>query len=166
MNFWYCIRTKPKQEDIVEKKLLDLPGMDVFNPKIKIKKYVRNKLVDVVENLFPCYIFSRFDKVSYFHMIKYTRGVRGFVGDSSGWPFIVDDNIIELIESRIKNGHVQLEQPRIMPGDSVTITEGPLKGLHGILLNETKASERVMVLLNTLHYQGRARVLRDLVAKA
>jgi transcriptional antiterminator RfaH len=166
MSYWYCIHTRPKHEDAVEKKLLHLAGIEVLNPKIKFKKYVRYRLVDVVENLFPCYIFTRFDRVNYFHMIKYTRGVRGFLGDSSGWPFIVDDSIVELIESRTNNGHVRIEQRGILPGDSVTITEGPLKGLYGILLNETKASERVMVLLGTLHYQGRARVPRNFVAKA
>jgi transcriptional antiterminator RfaH len=166
MSYWYCIHTRPKHEDIVEKKLLNLPNIDIINPKIKVKKYVRYRLVEVVEHLFPCYIFSRFDKINYFHMIKYTRGVRKFVGASSGWPFIVDDNIVELIKSRMKNGHIHIEQRRILPGDSVKITEGPLKGLSGILLSETKASERVMVLLSTLHYQGRVRVLRDLVAKA
>ncbi len=78
---WYCIYTKPNMEEQVSKRLRDIPEMEVFHPKIKRNKYVRGRLQEVVEDLFPSYIFSRFSLLNYFHLVKFTRGVRRVVGD-------------------------------------------------------------------------------------
>jgi transcriptional antiterminator RfaH len=71
---WYAIYTKPGKEDIVAFRLQGI-GLEVLNPKLKIRKYKRNKLVDVTEPLFPCYLFANFDKEKFTHLITYTRGV-------------------------------------------------------------------------------------------
>jgi transcriptional antiterminator RfaH len=78
----YAVYTKPKKEDSVAF-LLQNRGLEVLNPKIKSRKFKRNKLTDVVEPLFPCYIFANFDKYKYVHLITYTRGVRYIVGKKS-----------------------------------------------------------------------------------
>lgn len=147
------------------KKLSELPDLQIFNPKIKRKKYFRGKLVEAVEELFPCYIFAAFDVLSYFHMIRYTRGVRRFVGDRDGMPYVVDASIISFIQSQMENGFVRLRSPQFAPGDQVMVTEGPFSGLTGIFVEELKPRERVIILLNTIRYQAKVEVPFHLLGK-
>ena len=44
MNNWYCLYTKAKQEDIVTFKLTKHEDIQVFNPKLRLKKFVRGAL--------------------------------------------------------------------------------------------------------------------------
>jgi transcription elongation factor/antiterminator RfaH len=163
---WYSVYTKPRQEDIICKRLLDFEDIEVFNPKIKTKRYLRGRLREVIEELFPCYIFLMFDLDKYYHMIKYTRGVRRIVGDRSGNPYNVDIRIIEYIKSKVKDGYITIEPPEFSPGEKVVIKEGPLEGLVGIFQKNIKASERVMILLNTLEYQAKMEIEKGFLAKA
>jgi transcription elongation factor/antiterminator RfaH len=166
MRHWYCLYTKPGQEDNICRKLSELPGVELFNPKIKRKKYVRSRLKEVVEELFPSYVFSLLNPYAHYHTIKYTRGIRRFVGDSTGSPYVVDESLIQILQSEMKDGFVCLERPGMTAGEKVVILDGPFSGLTGLFLNELKPGERVMILLNTLQYQARVEVPKDLVAKA
>lgn len=166
MQSWYCIYTKRGLEDSVCRKLGDFADIELLNPKMKRRKYLRGKPAEIVDELFPCYIFSRFDPYQYFHMIKYTRGVRRFVGDRSGAPFTVDESIIEFIKSKTKEGFVRFDPPRFTEGESVQVTDGPFAGLKGLFLKETKPSERVLVLLSAIQFQARVEVAMDFIGKA
>ena len=166
MTNWYCIYTKAKQEDIVTLKLSKHEDIQVFNPKLRLKKFVRGNLKEVIEELFPCYIFSRFDPHQYYHMIKYTRGVKRIVGNKEGYPFIIDEKLVEGLRQRMKDGFVHLDPTDLPLGGPVLINEGPFKGLEGILLKESKASDRVLVLLNTIHYNAKVQVDKVFLSKA
>lgn len=121
---------------------------------------------EVIEELFPCYIFARFELSRFYRMIKYTRGVRRLVGDRSGKPYVVEDGLIDLLRSRVKDGYIRIEPPEFTPGEMVKVMEGPLKGFTGMFYKDLKASERVLILLNTLSYQARVEIDRGLLAKA
>jgi transcription elongation factor/antiterminator RfaH len=162
---WYCIYTKAKQEDNVTFKLLKHADIQIFNPKLRLKKFVRGTLKEVIEELFPCYIFIRFDPFQYYHMIKYTRGVKRIVGNKEGYPFIIDEGLLEGLRQRMHDGYLHLEPADFPLGGPVMIKEGPFKGLEGILLKEMKASDRVLVLLNTLHYSAKVQVEKAFLSK-
>ncbi len=165
---WYCIYTKTKQEDWVATKLAQLPDLEVFNPKMKRKKYRRSGVIDIHQQLFPAYVFVRFEpqKTHYIHLIKYTRGVKRFVGDRDGTPFAVNEAIIDYIKSRMNDGFVHLERPKLVKGDKVLVNDGPFSGLDGIFLEELKAKDRVLILLNTIHYQAKLDIKSEFIAKS
>lgn len=165
MKEWYCLYTKARQEDIVSQKLLKHPGIEIFNPKLKRKKLVRGRLTEAVEGLFPCYLFSRFDPHEFYHMIKYTRGVKRIVGNTDGYPYVIDEGLIDNIKVRMEEGFVKIEPPHFKEGESVLIDEGPFKGLSGIFMKEMKASDRVLILLNTLHYSAKVQVEKVFLVK-
>jgi transcriptional antiterminator RfaH len=162
---WYCLYTKSKQEDFVARKLFEIPDIEVFSPKLKHKKFLRGRLRETVEDLFPNYIFTRFNPLKYFHMIKYTRGIRRIVGNSLGQPYRIDEQVIDLIRSRMEEGYVHIVPPRFREGDPVMVKEGPFKGLLGLFMKECKAADRVMILLNTLKYGARLEVETALLAR-
>ncbi len=164
MMNWYCIYTKPKMEEAVSGQLLNLPDIEVFQPKLKRSGLRRGKLQEKTEHLFPCYLFSRFTPSRYYHLITYTRGVKRIISDLSGHPCIVDDQIIAQIRSRLKDGYIHLEPTIFNPGDRVMIQEGPLAGLTGIF-QQLKAQDRVLMLLNIINYQARIEVARQNITK-
>ena len=145
---WYAIYTKPAQEDVVTLRLRNI-GMDVLNPKLKTRKFKRDKLAEVIEPLFPCYIFADFDKEKYAHLITYTRGVRYIVGKKE--PIRIYDEVIDAIRSNIEEGDfVSIKPQHLEKGDRVLIKEGPFRNFYGIFEREIKGPERVMILLETI----------------
>jgi transcriptional antiterminator RfaH len=147
---WYAIYTRPRKEDVVAFQLKET-GIGVLNPKIKSKKYLRNKLIETIEPLFPCYLFANFDKDQYFHLINYTRGVRYILG--KGNPIVLPEEVINAIKENIEEGNVLLRPQQLEKGDRVLIKEGPFKDFYGIFKREIKGSERVQILLDMVFYR-------------
>jgi len=147
MKDWYVINTKPKKESQVER-LFTEGGFTVYNPKYKLD----NKILP----FFTGYTFIQFEFPAQYQMVKYTRGVKKIVGNQES-PTPIKDEVIQGIRSREKDGVVELEKfgkaPKV--GDEIEVAEGPLKGLKGVFKSEIKASERVLILLNYVTYQGR-----------
>jgi transcriptional antiterminator RfaH len=144
---WYVIYTKPGAEDAATR-LLSNAGIETFNPKIRIRKYVRKKYTEVIEQLFPCYIFAFFDPGTHSHMIRYTRGVRYVIGKE--YPLIVPVDMIDAIRDRMEGGVVRPEAERLESGDRVIIKEGPFKDFYGIFERNLSGRERVVILLEAL----------------
>lgn len=145
---WYVIYTKPRSEDSTARLLLSA-GIDALNPKLRVKKYVRKKYLDVVEPLFPGYIFACFDRESHSHMVRYTRGVKYIVGKSN--PISVPEEIIGAIRTRLEGDFVRMEPEDLAHGDRVLIKEGPFRDFYGIFERSVPGKRRAMILLELLH---------------
>jgi len=145
---WYAVYTKAKSEDSVCR-LLQSAGIETLNPKIKVKKFIRNKYVYVIEQLFPCYIFAMFDPEKYAHMIHFTRGVKYIVGKEA--PLAVHDEIIATLRAGMEGDLVVIKPEKFEKGERVLIKEGPFKDFYGIFDREISGRERAMILLDALH---------------
>ena len=146
---WHAIYTKPKREDSIAVRLRSI-GIEVLNPKLKSRKYKNSQFLDVIEPLFPCYVFAEFEKEKYSHLITYTRGVRYIVGRTNPAP--VFDEVITAIKDNIDaDGLIVIKPQDFKHGDSVVIREGPFKDFYGIFERETKGPERVVILLSALN---------------
>jgi len=145
---WHVIYTKPRAEDSTALLLINA-GIEVLNPRIRVKKCVRKRFVTVTEHLFPCYIFAFFDSEKHSHMITYTRGVRYIIGKDT--PLVVFPEIIEAIRERMEGDIVKPAPVRFERGDRVLINEGPFKDFFGMFERNIPGKERVMILLEALH---------------
>jgi hypothetical protein len=67
---WYAIYTNPKTEDIVSQKLRNT-GIEVYYPKLRIKKYRSGRYCEVIDPLFPSYVFAQSEPDKYLRMISY-----------------------------------------------------------------------------------------------
>jgi transcriptional antiterminator RfaH len=166
MTRWYVIHTHPKQEDRAGGNLKVL-GVPVINPKTRERRY--NQYVDkptyVTKPLFPRYIFAQFKINELYHKVRFTRGVYSVVSFSEG-PTPIDEEIITLIKSNIKeDGFIRICE-EISPGDKVIVKDGPLKNFAGIFERAMKDTDRIRILLETVSYQAHIEIERDMVKKA
>lgn len=163
---WYVIKSQPKQETRAETNL-NAWNVETFLPRMKERRQQPHTGAATysIRPLFPGYLFARFQASALFHKINFTRGVQSIVGFGSG-PVAVEDEVIELIQSHVReDGCVRLEE-EFKAGDRVMIKEGPLKNLTGVFQRDLTPSDRVMILLTTVSYQGSLTVERYAVAKA
>ncbi len=145
---WYAVYTKPRCEDSAMFYLRSA-GLETLGPKIVIKKYVRKRYTDVVEQLFPSYIFAFFDKEKHSHMVRYTRGIKYIVG--KGTPLVVQNEIIDAIKERMEGDLLKPVFEEFKKGDRIVIKDGPFKDFYGIFKWNVSGQERAMILLDALH---------------
>jgi transcriptional antiterminator RfaH len=163
---WYVIHTHPKQEDRAGSNL-NVLGVPIFNPKIREPRYKQFAVVPtyVAKPLFPRYIFAQFKVDDLYHKVRFTRGVYNLVSFGGG-PTPIEEEIIALIQSNIKeDGFVRIDE-EIKPGDRVVVNDGPLKNFAGIFEREMKDTDRIRILLETVSYQAHVEIQRDVVKKA
>jgi transcriptional antiterminator RfaH len=162
---WYVIYTRLKQEDRAGNNLKVL-GAQVFNPKIRERRYNQFSIAPayVTKSLFPRYIFAKFKIDDLYHKVRFTRGVYNVVSFSDG-PTPIAEEIITLIRSNItKDGFIRTDE-ELRPGDRVMVKDGPLKNFAGIFEREMKDSDRIKILLDTVSYQARIEIERDMVRR-
>ncbi|MFT3781723.1 MAG: transcription termination/antitermination NusG family protein [Nibricoccus sp.] len=157
---WFCIYTKPKRErqalEYVESRL----GFEVFFPCITRTKTIRRVQYNVSEPLFPRYFFCKFEMNSAYRAVRYAHDVLDVVS-FGGVPAIVANKLIEQLKAWCAEGPEAVRpSTSLVPGDRVTVLEGPMKGLEAVILEDTTESERVTILLGILGCGARVSVDR------
>src|SRR5258708_27208994 len=152
--YWYAIHTHPKQEERANGNLKAW-GVKTLSPLVRQPRPRRfpDKASYLTKPLFPQYIFAYFVASSCLSRVWFTRGVHNVVhfGDS---VVTVDDAAIAFIESQLgSDSAVRLGELKC--GDKVRINEGPFQSLTGIFEKNVKGTDRVMLLLEAIIYQGR-----------
>jgi transcriptional antiterminator RfaH len=162
MKQWFVVNTKPKNENRAAHNL-ESGGFEVLSPRLKVRKYKETKFVDVVEPMFPNYIFVRFHPVDDYHMVKYARGVKKII-TFGGKIVPLQEQFIEFIRGRLVDGVAKIEKKRFKKGERIFIKEGPFKGLPGVFERELDGEERVMILLEGINYYAQMVIDSDLIA--
>jgi transcriptional antiterminator RfaH len=163
---WYVVQTHVKQEERANENLRSW-GVETLHAKLKTRRY--NQFTGaptyLTQPLFPRYLFAKFNPREQLPKIRFTRGVQNVVCFGEN-PAPVDEDIIDIIRSRIdENGFVK-SNDELKPGDKVVISSGPLRNLVGIFERQIKGSDRITILLTAIEFQGRLVVDRGLVQRA
>jgi transcriptional antiterminator RfaH len=163
---WYAIHTHFRQESRADANLKAW-NIETFYPKIMQER--RNEFSGAITCLtkpfFPRYIFARFDIGPLLQKVWFTRGVRSVVS-FGGPPTPVDDEIIEFFRRRAANDGFLKVDDALKPGDKVTLKSGVLAKLQGVFEREMNDCDRVVILLQTINYQGHLIVPRSSIRKA
>jgi transcriptional antiterminator RfaH len=153
---WYAIRTKPRQEERAVENLRSW-GIATLAARLKGNDGRRDS------QLFPGYIFARFDGLKMLHNVYFTRGV-AYVVSFGGAPAPISDDVIGEIYVRMDENGVINNKTCLNPGDEVVIQSGPLRNFVGVFERESGA-ERVQILLHAVAYSVRVQVPRLEVVK-
>jgi transcriptional antiterminator RfaH len=146
---WYAVNTKPKQEDRVSSQLVD-GGLEVFLPKIQVRRRRRGSGTFRIEPLFPGYLFvSAGLTPEIWDTVRWARGVKTILG-CDGVPSVVPDEPIAWIKQRVGADGVVHANATFAAGDRVRVKDGPFAGLVGIMAKTTSRAGRVRVLLDIL----------------
>lgn len=144
---WYAVHTHPRKEAVALENL-QRQGFESYLPVLKVQKVRRGKAVMVEEPMFPRYLFVRLDSSGQgrsWAPIRSTLGVSRLVqfGDK---PARVAPELIEWLRQRESDFD---PQHIFEPGDTVSITSGPFKGLEA-LYQGLDGEHRAMILLEIL----------------
>ena len=146
---WYCVRTQPKHEHIAAAHLRRNCGLEVFAPRLRIRKATRRGAVWFIESLFPGYIFARFDWAGQAHEVRGGHGVSTLVTFGSLVP-VIPQAVIEALRAQFDEDELHEVADPIKPGDVVTIAGGAFHGLDAVVLRVMEPNARVQVLLDIL----------------
>ena len=161
---WFAIHAQLHQENRADANLRAWK-VETFYPRIKSmhRNEFSGAIVYVVKPFFQRYLFARFPQ-QLLHKVWFTRGVESVVS-FGGVPCPIDDEVIEFFQTRMdKGGFIKLgDEPK--PGDRVVLKGGMLDSLEGVFERQMNDSERVMILLRTIKYQGHIIVAKDSIEK-
>lgn len=162
---WLVVRTKSRQETLALENL-ERQAFECYLPRLQLRKRRRNKWVDVVEPLFPGYIFVHVDPdQTSITPIRSTLGVNGIVRFGNALVPIPDDVIQYLkLNEQPDTGLHRSDKPLFEKGDGVQIVDGPFTGLQGVYQMD-KGEDRVMILIEILGRQSSVALKLDAVAR-
>lgn len=146
---WYLVFTRSRMEKTAVTQLGN-QGYISFMPFIRSYKRRNNKLVQVVEPMFPRYLFVKLNTTTdHWRPIYSTRGVTCMVRFGLEHAR-VSQGLINQLQALGDEEHILDVTPLgPKPGDRVRIADGSFVGLEGILQART-GHERVRLLLELL----------------
>jgi transcription antitermination factor NusG len=147
LDFWYVIRTHPRQEFRAERNLQS-GGIEVFLPRISARRSRDGHRTELAP-VFPQYLFARFEREARLHDVTFTRGVQAPVRVGAELA-VIHDVEIEFLKSRVRpDGSIRIGEP-LQPGERVVVEDGPFPALVGVVERYISERERVIVLLTTI----------------
>jgi transcriptional antiterminator RfaH len=148
---WFAIQAKPCQEQVAESVVASL-ALETYLPRVRRECYSRSAWHHKVTPMFPGYLFARFCPAHHLHAVRYSRGVCRVVG-AGETPLPVGDQIISEIRERTDwDGCVRLAERSWVPGEVVSLQDGPLRGWTGIFERELDDGRRVAILLEMINH--------------
>jgi transcriptional antiterminator RfaH len=143
---WYCIRAKPRQENVASATLSTLDQVDVFLPRTQRARKAKSS---PLKPLFPGYFFARFDPVQHLRNVHYARGV-AYIVTRKGVPVHVHPQVMIELRLLSPDGIVEIPDQPHKIGDNIKVISGLFKGDEGVVTQLIPARERVRVLFEIL----------------
>jgi transcriptional antiterminator RfaH len=157
--FWCAARLLPQREAAATQ-CLGLAGFETYLPRLRERRLVRGRRVEVSPPLFPGYLFIWIEVQ--WSRARWAPGIASLIMAGDG-PARVPNSVISEIRSRERDGLVELAKPpRLRRGDQVRIVQGVFRG-YLALYDGMAPRERVMVLLSLLGGQQRVELPYDAI---
>ncbi len=149
---WFVLRCQTKREHIAARILEGVEGVEPFCPRIRFKKATRRGKIWWVEPLFPGYLLAKFCYPKSFRQVTGSHGVSTVLSFGDNIPQLSEE-IVEEIKRQTRGeseGDIIQFAPRVEKGDEIEVSDGPFKGLTGVVEEPLSADERVKVLIEFL----------------
>jgi transcriptional antiterminator RfaH len=146
---WYCIRTHLKHEHIAAAHLKQIPGVNVFNPQLRVLRSTRQGRKWSIESLFPNYVFGCFAMESQLEKITHTPAVKFVVRFGDQTPTIPEAVIQELQQDLTElSSKVLVDTPA--EGEEVEIAGGAFAGIRASVIRVLPGKQRAQILLEVM----------------
>jgi len=153
MSKWYVIYTKPRSEKKVAERLVE-SGYEAYCPVISVMKQWSDRKKKVQVPMFPSYVFIKISDLERKNVLV-DRGVINYVF-WQGKPAVVQENEITAVKRIAEKGKsILIENNKLLKGETVTIPNGPFKGLEGVVQksDEKKLSVLIKQLKCVVHFK-------------
>jgi len=151
-NFWFCLKSKPRQEAVAVRNLRAVGEIEIFFPRIRRTRRGHEKNKEVIEPLFPGYIFVKFNPEDSQGTIKSTRGVLHLVS-KGGKAVDVDNKVIDELKALGPEGILSMLDEELKVGAKIKVIRGIFAGSEGEVLKLATPQKRIAVLLTLLGAQ-------------
>ncbi len=140
---WYALYTRSRYEKKVDY-LLKQKGVTSYLPLNEVYHRWSDRYQRVLTPLFSCYVFVFMALRDRFKVLQ-TDGVIKLVS-FNGYPAIIADHEIDAIK-RILAEKMKVEPIDFFtPGKKVSVRQGPLKGVKGILLQRNNRNRLIIAI--------------------
>ncbi len=127
---WRVFYTLPRAEKKCETRLAQR-HVEVFLPTCEVVRQWKDRKKKVVEPLFKNYIFARVDEQDRLRVLQ-TPGIVRCVSFGGAPAEVAAEEIAQLqIAQKDPSQLLRIDYPPPGIGEAVTVVEGPLRGLHG-----------------------------------
>jgi transcriptional antiterminator NusG len=142
---WYALYTRSHCEQIVYDQLR-AKGFHLFLPRIDVWSQRAGKRHLITVPMFTGYLFLRhaIDKTSYIEIRK-ARGLVRILGERWDRLSVVPEAEIAAIHTVLDTCLPVMPHPYLREGQRVRITQGPLRGVEGILV-QSKPAKGLLIL--------------------
>jgi transcriptional antiterminator RfaH len=159
---WYCVRTHLKHEHIAAAHLKQVPGVEVFNPQLRLLRSTRQGRRWFTESLFPNYVFARFVLETMLERVTYTPAVKMVLRFGGLVP-----EIPEAVIQDLQRGMAALDSAILTDapteGEEVEIADGAFAGMKGSVTCVLPGRQRARILLEVMGRLVPAELSLDLV---
>ena len=139
---WYVLYTKSRQEKKVTE-ALNLLGVNAYCPVVTTMKQWSDRKKKVEEPLIKSYVFVNLDESNRDIVFEVPGVVRYLFW--LGKPAVVRDVEIEALQRNLNGIITSFEIMTVSKGSNYSITEGPFKGLEGIVTRVNKSSIQIIL---------------------
>ena len=143
---WFALRVKSRCEKIVATMVAN-KGFEEFLPLYHCRRRWSDRVKSVDFPLFPGYVFCRLNPRQRMPLLT-IPGVLHFVGIGKA-PAPIEDVEIAAIQTAVRSGLSIEPWPFLEIGQRVRLEDGPLAGLEGIFIGDSK-QERIVVSITLL----------------
>lgn len=147
---WYALYTRSRQEKKVYQELTD-QNIEAYLPlETKIKQWSdRKKKVEVP--MIRSYVFVKSSEKEYYDILNTMGAVRyvTFEGKAASIPEWQIDVMRKMLDHSLPH---HFSDERFFKGEQINITEGPLKGYEGEVVNDSKGKQKVIIRIANIGY--------------
>lgn len=142
--FWYALYTRPRHEKKAAE-LLEEKRYEVYLPLVKKVRQWKDRKKKIDMPLFNSYLFVHFDYSQRFEVLN-THGIVKII-NFSGQPAVIPDWQIDALKRMLEFPETVKLEKYIQPGEIVEITDGPMRGLKG-MVDIKKDSKRIVLSID------------------
>ena len=146
---WFCIRTRLKCEHIAAAHLRQTPGVEAFNPQLRILRTTRQGPRWSTESLFPNYVFARFVLESMLEKVRYTPAVKIVLRFGDRVPEI-PDVVIENLRLGLAELSSEVLTDAPAEGEQVEIASGAFAGMKAVVIHVLPGKQRARILIDLM----------------
>jgi len=159
---WYCLRTHVKHEHIAAAHLRRFPGVEVFNPQLRLLRSTRRGPRWSTESLFPNYLLARFVLESMLEKVRYSPAVK-FVLRFGDRVAEIPDAVIDDLRRGLAGLSSAVLTDAPVEGEEVEISAGAFVGMKGLVTRVLPGKQRARILLDVMGRSVPAELSLDVV---